>query len=115
MESNRRNAKKELLARAENCENQRNMALAQHPFYDYSLAMLQIAIVLASASIITGTRLLLLGSGAVGIFGILFFLNGYALIHGAPPQKYDKLEALQKALPWAHRFQAPIIAKCPLD
>jgi hypothetical protein len=115
MESNRRNAKKELLARAESCENQRNMALAQHPFYDYSLAMLQIAIVLASASIITGTRLLLISSGAVGIFGILFFLNGYALIRGAPPQKYDKLEALQKALPWVHRFQAPIIARCPLD
>ncbi len=69
LEFNRKNGRKELLARAESCENLRNIALAQHPFYDYSGAMLQIAIVLASASIITGARLLLGVSGAVGLFG----------------------------------------------
>ncbi|MGA7323339.1 MAG: DUF4337 domain-containing protein [Rhodomicrobium sp.] len=97
LESNARNGKKELLALAESCENERNQALAQHPFYDYSLAMLQIAIVLASASIITGTRILLFGSGAVGLLGILFFLNGYALFFGAPTLKHDKADALEQA------------------
>jgi hypothetical protein len=97
LETNGRNGKKELLAKAESCENERSLALAQHPFYDYSMAMLQIAIVLASASIITGTRLLLGGSAIVGFFGILLFLNGYTLFYGTPTFKHEKAEALEKA------------------
>src|SRR5262249_39804561 len=97
LETNGRNGKKELLARAESCENERNLALAQHPFYDCSMAMLQIAIVLASASIITGTRILLGGSGIVGILGILLFLNGYTLVFGMPSFKHEKADALGKA------------------
>ncbi len=97
LETNAKNGKKELLAKAESCENERNMALAEHPFYDYSLAMLQIAIVLASASIITGARLLLGASGLVGLFGVLLFLNGYALFYGGPPLKHDKADALTNA------------------
>jgi hypothetical protein len=115
LETNRKNGKKELLAKAESCENERSLALAQHPFYDYSMAMLQIAIVLASASIITGTRLLLGASGLVGIFGVLFFLNGYTLVAGAPKVKDDRFKALQHSLGWLYRFEAPIIARCPLE
>ncbi|MGO9483835.1 MAG: DUF4337 domain-containing protein [Rhodomicrobium sp.] len=109
------NGRKELLAKAESCDNLRNIALAQHPFYDYSGAMLQIAIVLASASIITGARLLLGVSGGVGLFGILLFLNGYALVYGSPSQNYDKLEALRKALPLMHHYEAIKIARCPIE
>jgi Domain of unknown function (DUF4337) len=97
LETNGRNGKKELLAKAESCENERSLALAQHPFYDYAMAMLQIAIVLASASIITGTRLLLGGSGIVGIFGILLFLNGYTLLFGMPDFKHKQADALKEA------------------
>ena len=97
LETNGRNGKKELLAKAESCENERNLALAQHPFYDYSMALLQIAIVLASASIVMGAQLLLFGSGAVGAIGILFFLNGYTLFYGGPDVKHEKAEALEKA------------------
>ena len=97
LESNARNGKKELLAKAEACENQRNLALAQHPFYDYSMAMLQIAIVLASASIIMGTPFLLYGSFGVGGLGILLFLNGYSLLYGAPELKHDRAQDLEKA------------------
>ena len=97
LESDGKNGKKELLAKAESCENERKTALAQHPYYDYSMAMLQIAIVLASASIITGTRLLLIGSGIVGILGVLFFLNGYTLVYGAPLHEHEKADLLQKA------------------
>ncbi len=97
IDSNGKSGKLELLAKAENCENERTTALAQHPFYDYSLAIFQIAIVLASASIITGTRILLGGSLLVGLFGVLLFLNGYTLVYGAPPLKLDRAEALEKA------------------
>lgn len=97
LETNARNGKMELLAKAEACENQRNLALAQHPFYDYSMAAMQIAIVLASASIIMGTPFLLYGSFGVGALGILLVLNGYTLFYGAPGLKHDKAEALAKA------------------
>lgn len=97
LESDGKHGKKELLAKAESCEDERSLALAQHPFYDYSMAMLQIAIVLASASIITGARLLLGVSGAVGLFGVLLFLNGYTLLYGQPTLKHDKADALDKA------------------
>jgi Domain of unknown function (DUF4337) len=118
---NRKNGKKELLAKAEDCDNIRSVALAQHPYFDYAGAMLQIAIVLASASIITGARLLLGASGMVGVLGVVFFLNGFlighapALVHGAPEQKSDKFEALQKSLTYMHRWEAEKIARCPVE
>src|SRR3974377_1476032 len=105
----------ELLARAESCENLRNTALAQHPFYDYSIAMLQIAIVLASASIITGRRSLLFGSGGVGILGILLFLNGYALLSGAPAEKFTRLTTLYNSLSGVQKLGAFVIARCPSE
>jgi hypothetical protein len=103
---------KELLAKAESCENERSLALAQHPFYDYSMAMLQIAIVLASASIITGTRILLGGSAIVGIFGILLFLNGYTLFYGTPPFKHDRADALAESLKKAGVQSSPASLRC---
>jgi hypothetical protein len=115
LESDAKNGKMELLAKAESCENLRDTALAQHPFYDYSMAMLQIAIVLASASIITGTRLLLAGSGAVGLFGVLLFLNGYTLVYGAPHQSHKNLEALKKALPSVEQAEILKITRCPVE
>jgi Domain of unknown function (DUF4337) len=115
LEYNRRNGKKELLARAQSCENLRNHALAQHPFFDYSGAVLQIAIVLASASIVTGVRLLFGLSGAVGLFGVLLFLNGHFLVYGAPLQSYEKIHALEKAMPLMRRWEAHKIARCPIE
>jgi hypothetical protein len=52
---------------------------------------------LASASILMGTPFLLYGSYSVGIFVILFFLNGYTLFHGGPELKHDRADALEKA------------------
>jgi hypothetical protein len=115
LDAHGKNGLRELLAKAENCENDRSEALHRHPFYDYSMAFLQIAIVLASASIITGTRILLGGSAIVGVLGILFFLNGYALVFGGPKLNEDKTKALQHSLGWLHGRKAYIIARCPLD
>ena len=97
LETDGRHGKTELLAMAEFCDNQRKLALAQHPFYDYSMAMLQIAIVLASASIIMGTPFLLYGSIGVGAFAVLLVLNGFTLFYGTPEFKHDRADALEKA------------------
>ena len=97
LETDGRHGKTELLALAESCDNQRKVALAQHPFYDYSMAMLQIAIVLASASIVMGTPFLLYGSFGVGAFAVLLFLNGASLFYGGPELKHDRADALEKA------------------
>ncbi len=115
LEFNRRNGKKELLARAEDCENERSTALARHPFFDYAGAVLQIAIVLASASIVTGMRLLFGLSGAVGVFGILLLLNGAYPVIGKPHEKHDKLHALEHSLTLMHRWEAEKLARCPIE
>ena len=115
LEFNRRNGKKELLARAEDCENLRNAALAEHPFFDYSGAALHIAIVLASASIVTGAMFLVWISGAVGVLGIVLFLNGHFMVYGAPHEAHEKFQALERSLPLMHKWEAPKIAKCPLE
>jgi hypothetical protein len=115
LEFNRRNGKRELLARAETCENNRREALAKQPYFDYSRAILQIAIVLASASIVTGAMFLVWVSGLVGVLGVLLFLNGHFLFVGEPHQKFDKYEALQKSMTYMHRWEAGKIAKCPLE
>jgi hypothetical protein len=115
LEYNKRNGKKELLARAEDCENERNTALAKHPYFDYSGAVLQIAIVLASASIVTGVRLLFMLSGTAGIFGILLLLNGHFLVIGEPHEKHDKLHAVEHSLTLMHRWEVHKIARCPIE
>jgi hypothetical protein len=115
LEYNRRNGKRELLARAETCENDRREALAKQPYFDYSRAILQIAIVLASASIVTGAAFLVWTSGLVGVLGLLLFLNGHFLFVGELHLKFDKFEALQKSLPYMHRWEAAKLAKCPIE
>ena len=59
---------------------ERDLAYAQHPYFDYSQAMLQIAIVLASSSIIAGGWVLLIASGAVAAGGVLLLFNGFFLV-----------------------------------
>lgn len=71
--------KKELATKAKEFENARDSALKQDPYFDFAEAFLQIAIVLASASIVLRNRLLLAGSGLLGILGVLLMLNGFTL------------------------------------
>ncbi len=69
--------KKELLAKARDLEAQRDVALARDPYFDFGGGLLQIAIVLASASIILGGRILLWTSIALGGLGALFTLDAW--------------------------------------
>ena len=58
-------------------------ALAKYHNFEYGSAALQIAIVLASAYIITGVMHLLWGAGALGVIGLVFSVLGFAAPYAA--------------------------------
>lgn len=74
----------ELFQKGKSLEAQRDTALAQDPYFDWSNALLQIAIVLASVSIISGSTALLLASGGLGLLGALLMVNGFLMIVAVP-------------------------------
>jgi hypothetical protein len=76
--------KKELIAKAKDFESQRDTALRQDPYFDSSQAFLQIAIVLASASIVLRNRPLLWASGLLALAGAFFLFNGFTLAVNIP-------------------------------
>ena len=69
--------RKELMQRAKTAEAQRDRALAAYHHYETASAALQIAIVLASAQIITGVGLLLWAAVSLGVLGIVFTGIGF--------------------------------------
>jgi hypothetical protein len=71
--------KKELLAKAKALQAEREIALRQDPYFDYAQALLQIAIVLASVSLIIGGVLLLQVSAVMGVLGTLAMINAFTL------------------------------------
>ena len=71
--------KKELIAKAKEFEKARDTTLRQDPYFDYAEALLQIGIVLASASIVLKNSSLLWGSGFLSFVGFLLMLNGFTL------------------------------------
>lgn len=76
--------KKELSARAKDYADKRDRAQLQDPNFDFSEALFQIAIVLASVSILATSRLIMKVSVAVGIVATVLMLNGYFLIFPLP-------------------------------
>ena len=74
----------ELFVKAKAFEVERDAALRKDPYFDWSQAMLQIAIVLASVHLIIGNFLLLGLSGGLGALGILLMLNGFTLLVPLP-------------------------------
>lgn len=69
--------RKELAARAKAAETNRDRSLAAYHHYELASAAVQIAIVLASATIITSTSILAWIAGALGLVGIGFGLIGF--------------------------------------
>ena len=69
--------RKELAARAKIAEAKRVEAMAAYHHYEMASAALQIAIVLASAEIITGVAALAWISGGLGVVGLAFSLIGF--------------------------------------
>ena len=72
--------RKQLTARAKDYETQREVASKQDPNFDFSEALFQIAIVLASVAILATSRLVLRVSLVAGLAATLLMLNGYFLI-----------------------------------
>jgi hypothetical protein len=64
--------RKELSARAKGAEDKRDTALAKYHHYEISSAAFQIAIVLASATVITGAMVLTWLSIGLGVVGVIF-------------------------------------------
>ncbi|MBL8835598.1 MAG: DUF4337 domain-containing protein [Alphaproteobacteria bacterium] len=76
--------RRELMARAQAAEARRDRAFAAYHQFEYSSAAYQLAIVLASASVVTGVAMLGFAAGGLGIVGIAFALLGWiapTLIH----------------------------------
>jgi len=69
--------RKELLSRAKRAERRQQRAMAAYHHYELASAALQIAIVLASAQIITGVAALIWISGGLGLAGLGFGLIGF--------------------------------------
>lgn len=76
--------KKELIARAKEFEQKRDHALKQDPYFDYAEALLQIAIVLISVSIVATLPWLAFMGGMVGLLGAALMVNGYLLLVEIP-------------------------------
>ena len=74
----------ELFVRGKTLEVERDVALRKDPYFDWSQALLQIAVVLASVHLIIGNFLLLGLSGGLGALGVLLMLNGFTLLFAVP-------------------------------
>ena len=69
----------ELFVKGKALEAERDIALRKDPYFDWSQALLQIAIVLASVHLIIGNLTLLGLSGGLAGLGVLLMLNGFTL------------------------------------
>jgi hypothetical protein len=76
-EPNTREGRKELAARAKEAEAKRDKALSAYHNFEFGSASFQIAIVLASASIITGVAALAYVAGGLGAVGAALALLGW--------------------------------------
>ncbi len=74
----------ELFQRGKALEKERDIALRKDPYFDWSQALLQIAIVLATVCLVTGSFWLLSLSASLAALGALLMLNGALLLVAVP-------------------------------
>ena len=72
-----KDGRKELRAQAEAYEHQRDTQLARYHHYEFASAAYQIAIVLASAAVITGIVALVYTALGLGVIGLAFMALGF--------------------------------------
>lgn len=76
--------RKELMARAKTYEEKREKARAAYHLFEYGSAAFQLAIVLASAAVVTGVMFLGFIAGGLGLLGVIATLTGFlapTLVH----------------------------------
>ena len=71
--------KKALEAEARTQEHERDLNRAKDPFFDFAEVYLQIAIVMSSISILSGSRPIFFFSLLLAIIGVVLTINGYVL------------------------------------
>ncbi len=76
--------KKEIEEKARHLEAERDLYRAKDPYFDFGEVLLQIAIVLASMSILTHARRILLFSIIAALVGLALGLNGFFLLYRLP-------------------------------
>jgi hypothetical protein len=76
--------KQEIEKEAKKLEHERDVNRNKDPYFDYGEVLLQIAIVLASVSILSGSRPVFYFSLVGAVLGTLFSLNGFLLIFRIP-------------------------------
>jgi hypothetical protein len=74
----------ELFVKGKALEVERDVALRKDPYFDWSQALIQIAIVLASVHLIIGNSMLLTLSRSLAGLGVLLMLNGFTLAFRLP-------------------------------
>lgn len=68
--------REQLKDRAKEAEHERDVAEKKHHRYELAIGAFHIAIVIASAAIITGLPIMLWGAGGLGLAGLLSMLSG---------------------------------------
>jgi hypothetical protein len=76
--------KKAIEKEAKKLEHERDVNRNKDPYFDYAEVLLQIAIVMASISILSGSRLVFCFAIIGASLGTLFSINGYLLIFRIP-------------------------------
>jgi hypothetical protein len=74
----------QLQVKGKTLEAERDVALRRDPYFDWSQAFLQIAIVLASVHLIIGNPMLMILSRSLAALGVLLMLNGFTLAFRLP-------------------------------
>lgn len=75
----KKNGKEQLAERAKEAETERDLYEKKHARYELATGAFHIAIVLASATIITGIPLLVYAAGIFGLVGLINVLSGWML------------------------------------
>ena len=76
--------KKEIEKEAKVREHERDVNRAKDPYFDFAEALLQIAIVMSSISILSTSRFTFVFSLLLAVIGVLLTLNGYTLLVKVP-------------------------------
>jgi hypothetical protein len=76
--------KKQISARAKAFEAARDVSVAEDGSFDYAEMLFQLALVLASVSILTASRKFLVASMSLGGLGAILTLNGFFLLFTLP-------------------------------
>jgi Domain of unknown function (DUF4337) len=79
-----REGRKELVERAKDAEEDRDIATAKYHHYELASAAFQIGIVLASAAVITGMVVLVWLGGLLGVIGVVLVALGLWAPHAVP-------------------------------